>query len=141
MIFLRYLFFLFLLPITVFKTVGSKATVMYDGPTILAKKQFIAPAGMPVEVVHTQGSWSKIRDVSGEMSWVHTKSLSEEKSVVIKSDKAKIFSEKDIWSPLIFTADKGVLLSVIENAGDGWVKVKHDDGSIGFVRATDVWGI
>jgi hypothetical protein len=42
---------------------------------------------------------------------------------------------------VVFSADKGVLLEVIDTVIPGWVKVKHVDGATGFVKASDVWGV
>jgi len=42
---------------------------------------------------------------------------------------------------VVFTADKGVLLELVEPAGNGWTKVRHRDGSNGYVRNTDIWGL
>ena len=41
----------------------------------------------------------------------------------------------------LMTADKGVLLELVDPQITSWVKVRHRDGMIGFIKATDVWGI
>jgi hypothetical protein len=41
----------------------------------------------------------------------------------------------------VITVDKGVLLELVDPQVTTWVKVRHRDGMIGFVKATEVWGI
>jgi len=45
-----------------------------------------------------------------------------------------------VASPLAFSAARDLVLEMLDKSTTGWVKVKHRDGTQGFVRATDVWG-
>ncbi len=122
-----------------YKTVGT-AAVLYDAPSEKGRKLFVAPRGMPVEIVLTYGQWNKVRDVSGDLSWVPAKALSAKRNVVTSAVSARVRAAADDSSPLVFTADKGVLLELVEPAKSGWVRVRHQDGQAGFVRAAEVWG-
>ena len=44
-----------------FRSVSPGPAVMYDAPGQKSKKVFIAPTGMPVELVLTNGDWSRVR--------------------------------------------------------------------------------
>jgi len=123
-----------------FKAVGDAPAVMYDAPTQKGIKRFIAPPGMPVEVVHVSGEWSKVRDASGEMNWVETKVLGTKRTVVVTAANAKIRAKAEDSAPLVFSADKGVLLEIAEPIASGRIKVRHRDGQVGYVKATEVWG-
>ncbi|MGV3743338.1 MAG: SH3 domain-containing protein [Burkholderiaceae bacterium] len=123
-----------------FKTVGAASAILYDTPSEKGRKLFVAPRGMPVEVVLTYGQWNKVRDVSGDLTWVPAKALSTKRNVVTSAVSARVRSAPDDGGALVFTADKGVLLELVEPAKSGWVKVKHQDGQSGFVRAAEVWG-
>jgi SH3-like domain-containing protein len=124
-----------------FKSVGPAPIVMYDAPSIRGQKLYVAPRGMPVEVVINYGAWSKVRDFAGDLSWVETKQLTDHKNVMVKILNAKIHSNPNESSSVVFSADKGVLLAVVEGSTPGWIKVLHSDGSTGYVRAGDVWGV
>jgi hypothetical protein len=39
------------------------------------------------------------------------------------------------------TADKNVLLELVDPEAGPWVRVRHRDGISGYVKASDVWGI
>lgn len=124
-----------------FRAVGASPVVMYDAPSAKGGKLSVAPRGMPVEVVFTSGAWSKVRDMSGEMSWVESKDLIARRNVVVRAANAKIRAAADEGAALVFSADKHVLLEMAEPASGGWVKVKHRDGQLGFVKAGEVWGL
>ncbi|WP_334187761.1 SH3 domain-containing protein [Noviherbaspirillum sp.] len=123
-----------------FKTIGASPAILYDAPSEKGRKVFVAPRGMPVEVVLTYGEWTKVRDAAGDLSWVETKLLTPKRNVVVTAGNAKVRSAAEEASALVFTADKGVLLEVVETSAPGWVRVRHRDGSGGFVRAGEVWG-
>ena len=62
-----------------FKSVGAAPAVLYDAPSEKGRKVFVAPRGMPVEIVLTYGEWSKVRDAGGDLSWVESKVLTRRK--------------------------------------------------------------
>ena len=123
-----------------FKSVGAAPAIMYDAPSETGRKVFIAPRGMPVEVVLSYGDWTKVRDVSGDLSWVEARALDARRHVVVNVAGGKVRGAADEASPVVFTADRGVLLELAEPISSGWIKVKHRDDQGGFIRASEVWG-
>lgn len=124
-----------------FKSVGAAPAILYDAPSDKGRKVFVAPRGMPVEIVLTYGEWSKVRDAGGDLSWVESKVLTPKRNVVIHVANAKVRATADDAAALVFSADKGVLLELSEpSVASVWLKVKHRDGQSGYVKATDVWG-
>lgn len=123
-----------------FKSVGAAPAIMYDAPSEKGRKVFIAPRGMPVEVVLSYGEWTKVRDVSGDLSWVEAKALDARRHVIVNVAGGKVRGAAEEASPVVFTADRGVLLELAEPISSGWIKVRHRDGQVGFIRAVEVWG-
>jgi SH3-like domain-containing protein len=123
-----------------FKSVGAAPAILYDAPTERGRRIFVAPRGMPVEVVLGNGEWTKVRDAAGDLTWVETKSLVAQRTLVGSTPNAKVRSAPNDTSPVVFSIDKGVLLEVAEPITSGWIKVKHKDGQVGYVKASDVWG-
>lgn len=123
-----------------FKSVGAAPAILYDAPSQKGRKVFVAPRGMPVEVVLTYGEWTKVRDVSGDLSWVQSIQLQSNRMAVVKVANAKVRAIADDAGVPVFSADKGVLLELIEPIAGGWLKVRHRDGQGGFVKASEVWG-
>ena len=127
-------------PAIEFKSVGAAPAVLYDAPSAKGRKLYVAPRGMPVEVVLTYGEWNKVRDAAGDLAWVQAKLLTAKRNLVVKAHSARIRSAAEETASIVFTADKGVLLELLEAVNGGWMKVKHRDGQTGYVKATEVWG-
>ncbi|MGK5068082.1 Bacterial SH3 domain protein [compost metagenome] len=124
-----------------FKTVGAAPVILYDAPSSKGGKLYVAPRGMPLEVVLSYGDWVKVRDASGEMAWTEAKGLSAKRNVVARAANLKVRASPDDTASAILLVDKGVLLEMSEQASSGWVKVRHKDGQSGYVKTSEVWGL
>ena len=125
---------------TEFRSVGAAPAILYDAPSDRGRKLAIAPRGMPVEVVLTYGEWIKVRDASGELSWLPAKALVPKRNVVVSVASANVHAGADESSPLAFRAERNVLMEMVEPLSSGWVRVRHADGATGYVKAAEVWG-
>lgn len=123
-----------------FSSVAPPYAIMYDAPTLKGRKLHIAPPGMPVEVLFTSGDWSRVRDPSGELSWVLSGSLIGRRTLIVEVEQASVRSAESESAPVVFTAAQGVLLELAEPIRSGWIKVRHRDGESGFIKASEVWG-
>lgn len=124
-----------------FRSVGPRAVVLHDAPSSKSARRYIAPPGMPVEILARYGDWVKVRDIGGDMAWTEAKGLSARRHVVVKVAQARVRAAADDNAVLLMTADKGVLLELVDPQAGEWVRVRHQDGIGGFVRALEVWGI
>jgi len=124
-----------------FRSVGAAAAVLYDAPSLSARKLFVAPRGMPVEVLTTVGGWVKVRDAQGDAVWIERAHLSGARTVVARTSGAAVRVLPQEGADLVLQAERGVLLELLEPAAKGWARVRHQDGSAGYVRAADVWGL
>jgi SH3-like domain-containing protein len=123
-----------------FKTVGDAPAILYDAPSEKGLRVFVAPRGMPVEIILSYGDWSKVRDATGTLTWVRNNALAERRNVVVNVANANIRASASEDAPIVFSADKHVLLEMTAPATSGWVKVKHQSGQVGYVKSSDVWG-
>ena len=123
-----------------FKSVGANPAVLYNAPSDRGRKIFVAPRGMPVEIVLTQNGWSKVRDAGGDLSWMETSALTSKRTVVATTANLKLHVAAEDASAVVATVDKGVLLELVAPPASGWVKLKHRDGPIGFAKIGEVWG-
>jgi SH3-like domain-containing protein len=124
-----------------FRSVAVNKAILYDAPSEQAKKVFILSEGYPVEVIVNLGEWIKIRDHYGTLSWIQGKQLSAKRTVLVVGGKADIRQLDSESSPLLATLEKDVVVDVIStNSQNGWIKVKHRDGVVGFIRVSQVWG-
>jgi SH3-like domain-containing protein len=123
-----------------FRSVAANAAVLYDAPSAKARKLYVVNQGYPVEVVVVVEGWVKVRDANGDLTWVESKALSDKRTVMIKVPLAQIRQAADEGSPVVFQAQQNVILELEDGASSGWLRVKHRDGQVGFVKVADVWG-
>ena len=123
-----------------FRSVASAKAVLYDAPSKEANKLYILSDGYPVEIIVNLGDWLKVRDQQGGLSWIESKQLSAKRTVLV-IENTEIKAAENASAPLLATVEKDVTLEMLSPIiKNGWVKVKHRDGIIGFVQASALWG-
>ena len=124
-----------------FRSVGTAAAILYDGPSLQARRLWVAPRQMPLEVLATVGQWIKVRDVSGDAAWIERAELSAQRSVVVRVN-ASVRAAGQEGADVLFIAERGIALELLDPAPVfGWIRVRHRDGSAGWVRSAEVWGL
>jgi SH3-like domain-containing protein len=123
-----------------FGSVADAAAILYDAPSTKAQKLFVLSRDYPVEVVVKVEGWTKVRDDTGEFAWIENNQLSERRTVLVKSSSAEARQSASDAAALAFTAEKGVVLEFLQLTG-GWVKVRHPDGAVGFIKVSQLWGV
>ena len=120
----------------------SESAVMYDAPSKQARQQFVIARQTPVEVVRRQAGWAKVREPGGMLAWLEASVLSQQPTVIVTAERARVLAAADDGAALVFEAERRVLLEPVqEPAPAGWLRVKHRDGQSGFVRISQVWGL
>jgi SH3-like domain-containing protein len=125
-----------------YRSVSVAAAVLWDGPSDKSKKVFVAPRGMPVEVISVLNTWVKVKDYGGDVTWMAGNELSKTRTVVATT-LATVRAAAQDAAALAFQAERGVTLELLD-AGQvtaGFVRVKHKDGTNGFVKTAEVWGL
>lgn len=120
-------------------SVSSDSAVLYDAPSLRAKKEFIVNRNTPYEVVVSISEWIKVRDSAGQMYWIESANTSPKRYILAMRPVVDVFQLPEFSSSLLFQVGQNVLLEWIETTGTGWVKVSHEDGEVGYVRSSDVW--
>lgn len=117
--------------------------ILFETSSPHARKLAIIRAGTPVEVVVTSPDfqWVKVRDPSGTLSWIVGNALSKQRTVIVTAERASVRAEANIGAPPLFDVARDVVLDLVTADPSGWVKVHHADGSTGYLRATEVWGL
>lgn len=119
----------------------AEATAMYDAPSQKARPLFAIAAGTPVEAVVNLDAWVKVRDARGDLAWIEKRHLSQQRTVIVRGERAQVRTQADDKAPLAFEADRDVVLEWVEPGPLGWARVRHRDGQSGFVKAAQVWGL
>lgn len=123
-----------------FRSVADAAAILYDAPSTKAQKLFVLSRDYPVEVVVKVEGWTKVRDDTGEFAWIENRQLSERRTVLVKSSSAEARQSASDAAALAFIAEKGVVFEFLQLTA-GWVKVRHPDGVVGFIKVSQLWGV
>ena len=124
-----------------FRSVAVPKAVLFDAPSSAAKKVLLLNQHYPVEVVVNLGEWLKVRDAEGSLNWVEAKQLSNKRTVLVKQNQAEIKQSADANAKVLATVDKEVLLELVDaKPNNGWLKVKHRDGLVGYLPIGAAWG-
>ena len=124
-----------------FRSISAPRAVFFDAPSAQAKKLYVAHQYYPVEVIVNLGDWIKVRDMRGEFAWVDAKQLEPKRTVIVKVPQAEAREAADPSARLVFRAEQDVVLELVENGSNGWVKVRHRDGLMGYIQINQVWGL
>lgn len=123
-----------------FRSVGE-AAILYDAPAVRGKKLYVAPRGMPLEAIVVNEAWVRVRDKSGELTWIERKSLSDKRTVIANASAVVVREQANDGAKAVITVGQDVVLDLVEAPSSGWVKVRHRDGAAGFVAINQVWGL
>lgn len=124
-----------------YRSVAVPKAILYDAPSSSAKKILLLSQYYPVEIIVNLGDWIKVRDAQGGISWVEAKQLSSKRTVMVNINHAEIRQSAQASSALMATLDKTVVLEVVDlKLNNGWLKVKHRDGIIGYILISSTWG-
>ena len=124
-----------------FRAIGEAPAVLYDAPSMRATKLYVASRNLPVEIISTDGTWVKVRDPFGALSWVERTLLVDKRTVIVTVPVADVRQRPEDAAPIAFQAQQGVVLDLVEAGATGWARVRHADGSAGFVRISQIWGL
>ncbi len=124
-----------------YRSVAVPKAILYDAPSSSAKKILLLSQYYPVEIIVNLGDWIKVRDAQGSISWVEAKQLSSKRTVMVNINHAEIRQSAQASSALMATLEKSVVLEVVDlKLNNGWLKVKHRDGIVGYILISSTWG-
>jgi SH3-like domain-containing protein len=124
-----------------FRSVTGNGAILYDGPSFKATRVYLVGKNYPLEIISRSGEWLKVRDASGDFSWIAVNTVSEKRTVLITAALADIREAPQESSTVVFRAEKNVVLELVEPPTSTWVKVRHRDGQSGYVRSDHIWGL
>ncbi len=117
----------------------AEPAILYDANSLKAKKLYVATRYLPLQQIVVLEAWVKARDSTGKVFWIEKHHLSSKRYVVVTAQVAKVYNSWTDRAPVVFVASRQLGLEWQGNTGS-WVKVRHRDGSTGYIRAADVWG-
>ena len=64
-------------------SVVDSSAILYDAPSLKAKKLFVVNRYLPLEQVVSLDDWVKVRDSSGSLAWIEKRALSGKRFVAV----------------------------------------------------------
>jgi len=92
----------------------------------------------PLEVVKHDKNWIQTTDFEGDQGWIYKSLVDKEKRVIVKVNTANMRIGPSKNYELVATVKYGVVFTPLEKEGE-WIKVRHEDGTIGWIFGTLLW--
>lgn len=125
-------------------SVNANNVNLRSGPDTSSSVKWEYGKGFPLKVLAKEGEWVKVADFEKDTGWIH-KSLLDDKTFVIvnKNRNSKkiinIRSGPSTNNTIVGKAYYGVVFENLEEKS-GWVRVRHDSGLEGWIKASLLWG-
>ena len=87
-----------------FRTVEENAAVLYDAPSRAATRLFVVSRYYPLEVIVNLDAWVKVRDHTGALAWIESKSFGARRMVLVTGAQAEARQRPDDSAPIAFVA-------------------------------------
>lgn len=124
-----------------FRSVLETGTLFQAAPAVNSTRLYVASQFYPVEVVDESAGWCRVRDVTGQLAWVPAAKLSGKRYVLVTAARAVLRPLPQDTAPALLTAERNVVLELLEPPSSMWARVRHDGKTSAYVRVQDIWGI
>ncbi|MGO8754955.1 MAG: SH3 domain-containing protein [Gallionellaceae bacterium] len=121
-------------------SVADDAAILYDAPSLKAKKVYVISRYSPLEEIVNLSNWVKVRDSSGTLAWIEKRALSSKHFVAVSVPLAVVHQAPNESAAELAQAKAQVALEWLEDTGVGWLKINLPGGVTGYVKTADVWG-
>lgn len=122
-----------------YRSTARNGVILYDAPQESSTKRFVLSANVPLEILAEQGNWLRVRDRDGTLAWLTKADVSTTRYVQVNR-LAEVRKDAAANSTLLFKVERNVVIELLQDTRTGWLKIKHRDGAIGYIRIEDVWG-
>lgn len=97
------------------------------------------PRYYPLSVQEQGQYYVKVRDYQGQTGWILAEQIGPQKGVVVEVATVNVRQGPGARYPILFKAFQGVTFKVLAEQ-KGWLKVRHENGEIGWVLKSLTWG-
>lgn len=118
----------------------TQSAPMHQAPSSKTTPKYIILPMTPVKMIVTLGDQVKVQDASGLIGWIDKQYLTTRRTIIVTSHVAPIRSQPSDSASVVFTAERGVVLTYLSSPAANWVQVGHSDGQSGYVASKQIWG-
>jgi SH3-like domain-containing protein len=129
------------LPLPRFVSLSSGKVHSRTGPALRYPVRWMyTRRGLPVEIIREFDTWRKIRDVDGEVGWVHQSLISGKRTVIIDNNTGvPMYNAPSNNAPVIAKVEPEVILD-LDTCEENWCRLEAQ-GFKGWVQRNYLWGI
>lgn len=109
-----------------------------SGPDTKKEVLWTVSKGFPLQIISRKGKWAQVVDFEGDKGWIYTALFARQKTVIVKSDSINVRVGPGTDYEIEAEAKYGVVFTPVGTEGD-WVKVKHEDGTTGWILGKLLW--
>ncbi len=95
--------------------------------------------GFPLKVLSRRKGWIKVSDFENDQGWIAEKLVSRTPHLIVKRKRVNLRSGPGKRYRIVGRANYGVVFRTLKRKGR-WVKVRHENGTVGWVRRDLLWG-
>ena len=115
-----------------------------SGPGQNYKVKWEYGKGFPLQITSTKGQWYKVKDFENDTGWVFKPLTTSTPHMIVKANKSKnrqinVRSGPGTKYKIVAKAYYGVVFKTLEQK-QGWAKVEHDSGTVGWIKRSLLWG-
>jgi len=114
---------------------------MREGPSDMHRVKWIyRRKGLPLEVIATFDAWRRVRDMDGEVGWMHMALLTRDRTAVVTGGPgAEVHVRDDTTSEVVARAEPGAIGRLL---GCGTLACEVEfTGAEGWIARARLWGI
>ena len=125
-------------------SVNAETVNLRSGPGTNYEVKWEYGKGFPLKVVSKKGNWIKVSDFERDSGWVFKPLLSPKGHMIVKvfknqNKKVNIRSGPGTKFRIVGKAYYGVVFETLEQR-NGWAKIKHETGLVGWIKRSLLWG-
>ncbi len=95
--------------------------------------------GFPLKVIKSRKGWIKVSDFENDHGWLAANLVNRKPHLVVKKKRVNLRSGPGKKYRLVGRANYGVVFRTLKKRGR-WVKVRHENGTVGWVLRKLLWG-
>ena len=120
-------------------SIAGAEVMLRSGPSDKNEVKWILTRGFPLQVIKSRGKWLNVRDFENDEGWVYAPLTNATPHMIVNAKVVNIRSGPGEKYRIIGQANYGVVFRTLEKTKT-WVKVKHENGKIGWVSRRGLWG-
>jgi SH3-like domain-containing protein len=124
-----------------FVSIKVDEAYMREGPSDMHRVKWIYQRkGLPMEVIATFDVWRRVRDMDGEVGWMHMALLTRDRTAVVTGGPgAEVYARDDTTSEILARAEPGAIGQLL---GCGKLACEVEfAGAEGWIARARLWGI